>query len=147
MSLNRGLSLAVRFEMKVERIPFLTCWVWMGVRHRDGYGKMWSGGARDRGKMQYAHRVAYELYRGVVPVGLTIDHRCHNAWCVNPTHLEPETAIKNASLGNCQSARNARKAECKHGHLFDTVNTYHWNGHRFCRACNLRNVKRYKEKK
>lgn len=31
--------------------------------------------------------------------------------------------------------RNAEKLACHRGHLFDTVNTYTFRGHRQCRKC------------
>ncbi len=34
-----------------------------------------------------AHRVAWMLYRGEIPPGLCVLHRCDVRWCVNPNHL------------------------------------------------------------
>src|SRR5271167_976762 len=90
-------SLEARFWPQMNRTD--TCWLWKGFLH-NGYGHI-----RDKNwKIQLAHRVAYELLVGPIPVGLTIDHLCHNTddtckggstcphrECVNPAHLEPVT--------------------------------------------------------
>ena len=88
-------TLAERFEAKVERIPFMGCWVWMGATHENGYGvigRTGKGSGNER-----AHRLAYKLYRGEIPEGKFILHKCGNANCVNPWHLEPGTAKENAA--------------------------------------------------
>lgn len=64
------------------------CWVWqLHVSARGtGYGVM-SG--------TYAHRAAWEAYRGDIPEGTEIDHLCRNSRCVNPYHLEPVPRSEN----------------------------------------------------
>lgn len=59
------------------------CWIWTGSIRNDGYGRypvnrQWKG----------AHRVAYELYKGPIPEGLLVRHKCDNPLCINPEHLE-----------------------------------------------------------
>lgn len=87
-------SLAERFEAKVERIPFMGCWAWMGATHNRGYGVIGRGG-RGLGN-ERAHRTAYRLYRGEIPEDKIILHKCGNANCVNPWHLEAGTYKENA---------------------------------------------------
>ena len=87
-------SLAERFEAKVERIPFMGCWAWMGATHNRGYGVIGRGG-RGQGN-ERAHRTAYRLYRGEIPEDKIILHKCGNANCVNPWHLEAGTYKENA---------------------------------------------------
>ncbi len=74
-----------------------TCWLWKGGMTR-GYGvyAVWRG---NRYRNTRAHRVAYELTIGFIPVGLEIDHLCRVRNCVNPAHLEAVTHRENILRG------------------------------------------------
>ncbi len=88
-------EIAKRFESKVERIPFMECWVWTGATHERGYGVI-GRGARGEGN-ERAHRLSYRLYKGEIPEGKVILHKCGNTFCVNPNHLEAGTQKENAA--------------------------------------------------
>ena len=120
-------DLSQRFWAMVEQTP--GCWNWRGVT-TSGYGRI-----KVHGHTVVAHRVAWELLRGPIPEGLTLDHLCRNRGCVNPDHLEPVTGRENTLRGVGASAQQARKTHCKRGHPFDEKNT---------RAC-LRRGKPYRE--
>jgi len=49
-----------------------------------------------KGRTHNAHRVAYAVWRGAVPVPWNVCHLCSNPQCVNPTHLALGTAGDNA---------------------------------------------------
>lgn len=119
------MTTADRFWAKVEKTE--TCWLWRAHRLPTGYGQFYFDG-----QMRYAHRVAYELFVGPIPAGLTIDHLCRVRACVNPDHLEPVTNRENILRGVAPSALNARKTHCIRGHVFLRLDT---RGHRDCGKC------------
>ena len=52
-----------------------------------------SWGYRKGGKLK-AHRLAYRLFVGLIPVGALVLHRCGNAGCINPFHLYIGTPLQ-----------------------------------------------------
>ena len=113
------------------------CWIWQRARDRYGYGTI----KRD-GRNCCTHRIAYELIKGPIPAGLTIDHLCRVRACINPDHLEAVTNRENLMRGIGHAATNIRKTHCKRGHLFDDSNTYKNKGKRYCRICDRARARR-----
>jgi len=121
--------LLARLEAKVRREP-AGCWKWRGSPRGDGYGQL-----RVAGYWWGAHRLAYTLWVGPIPDGLTIDHLCRQPLCVNPAHMEPVTKRENTLRGFGITAQQARRTHCPRGHAYDEGNTYFSRNKRSCRRC------------
>ena len=72
------------FWTKVEKTD--TCWLWKAGRYASGYGQF---------RRRRAHRVAWELTYGSIPLGKKILHDCDIKRCVNPNHLFLGTSVDN----------------------------------------------------
>jgi len=59
-----------------------SCWEWFQSVDRNGYGYTWWNGRNAR-----AHRVAWQITFGDIPVGMCVLHKCDNPSCCNPMHL------------------------------------------------------------
>lgn len=117
------------------------CWEWIGYRMPAGYGKATVIG---EGRKELAHRLAYRLFIGPIPDGLTLDHLCRNTGCVRPDHLEPVTLAENIRRAH------PPRTHCPQGHsLADayTERTRHGNIGRRCRVCHLARVNERRRKR
>ena len=82
-----------RFMAKVNKQESPNCWLWLGNKDNLGYGRFAViGGSRSA----LAHRIAYRLFKGAIPEGKLILHKCNNASCVCPDHLRFGTDADNA---------------------------------------------------
>lgn len=108
------------------------CWLWTGATQSRGYGSFGIGA----GRTALAHRVSFELHRGPIPAGLTIDHLCRVRRCVRPSHLEAVSMRVNLRRGFGIPAMNARKTHCLRGHPLSGTNLItRRGGRRQCRTC------------
>jgi len=76
--------LVERLESRLDKSPASGCWLYLGARLPRGYGIIGAGGKR---KKIYAHRAAWIVWRGPIPEGMHVCHRCDNPPCCNPDHL------------------------------------------------------------
>lgn len=67
------------------------CWIWFGAHNFEGYGFL-----SIEGKRWGAHRFSYHIFKGDIPAGMYVCHKCDCPPCVNPEHLFLGTASDNA---------------------------------------------------
>ena len=110
------------------------CWEWVGNTNALGYSNIML-----KGKCTKGHRYVYEMTRGPIPPGRTLDHLCRNPTCVNPDHLEVVSLQVNIMRGKGVGVINGAKMRCPKGHSLTPDNlvlSRLRRGVRLCLACN-----------
>jgi len=132
-----------RFYFMVEKTN--TCWIWKGALDKRGYGRI----SDDSGWYDMAHRWSYKHFKGQIPEGLVVHHKCVVPKCVNPDHLEVETHRGNIIDKGATNAAfvNSIKTHCKNGHEFTPDNTYlgksKYGSTRTCKICHKNRMQKY----
>lgn len=123
-----------RFMAKVIPVPESGCWIWEGSLC-GGYGSVCING-----KAYRAHRVSYQMHKGEIPEGLTIDHLCRVRCCVNPDHIFPGTDTDNVRdcvrKGRLRPHGCAVRTSCRKGHPYKEGSfIIDRQGYRNCLVC------------
>jgi hypothetical protein len=100
------------------RVADSGCWIWQGHIRPTGYGSF-NRKSDGTWRSQQAHRAAYEMLRGPIPDGLTLDHLCSVRACVNPEHLDPCTLGENSRRAATWSGN---RTHCPKGHPYEGDN-------------------------
>ena len=82
--------------------------------------------------MVLAHRASWVFVNGQVPVGVTLDHTCKVARCVNPNHLR---VIPNFENARRTDGRDWPLGECVNGHSNDHLAKHPSRDGLICAAC------------
>ena len=98
-----------RFEAKYTAVEN-GCWLWCASKDQNGYGMFYLAP-----HVTKASRASWVLYRGEIPEGMFVCHKCDTPSCVNPDHLFLGTQSDNmndciAKGRNvpCHGSRNGR---------------------------------------
>jgi len=89
-------SLWDRYWTMTEVDDSTGCRLWTGSRVNKPDGTKTYGKIEIDGKFVYAHRMAWALYRGFIPAGMCICHKCDNPQCCNIDHLFMGTKKENS---------------------------------------------------
>lgn len=92
------------------------CWLWIGAKHRDGYG--WFGPCQGRPNI-LAHRYSYLIHYGILPEQ-HVCHHCDNPACVCPDHLFIATHSQNMADASAKNRFPDRRGERNNGNKYST---------------------------
>lgn len=76
-----------RLFAKITVNPVTQCWEWQGTIAATGYGQLTLATGKSGGKAASTHRLSWQEFRGPIPDGLWVLHKCDVKRCINPDHL------------------------------------------------------------
>ncbi len=135
-------TLPEKFESHIVRGAADECWDWQAAKYSNGYGHL-----RHEDKDLLTHRLAWELFKGPIPEGILVLHRCDRPACVNyERHLFLGTHADNSrdmvskqrhpSAQPGFVARPTFRECCKNGHPLTPDNVSYTN-HGKARRCTI----------
>ncbi len=107
---NEREKIRQRIKSK-SRISKSGCWIWTGTlmkaRKVNGRTFLPYGVFNHKAKTYRAHRMSWTVFKGEIPIGMLVCHKCDNPKCVNPNHLFIGSHQDNAT--DCAKKNRTRK--------------------------------------
>lgn len=92
--------------------PNSGCLLWERYVSADGYGVL-----RWNGKVQKAHRLAWQSQKGSIPSGMLVCHKCDVPSCINPSHMflgrDADNSDDKVAKGRQARVRGERQPKAK----------------------------------
>ncbi len=88
-------SILRRFRWYTGPVDDQGCTIWLGPKHRRGYGLLFRRAESGHQRGYFAHRIAWILANGPVPDDLDVLHTCDRPICISPGHLFLGTNLDN----------------------------------------------------
>lgn len=108
-------TMRARLEERCMAEPMSGCWLWTAGRNSTGYGII--------AHNVVTHRASWMVFRGPIPNGLRVLHRCDNRSCINPDHLFLGTQRDNVhDMMRKQRHPYIGRPLCPHGHDWNNEN-------------------------
>ena len=98
------------------------CWLWTA-------GKIGKYGSIKNGeKREVSHRISWKIYKGEIPTGMFVCHRCDVTLCVNPEHLflgtQKDNIVDAVSKNRMAKGEEPGSAKLKEKQVIELLKNY-----------------------